>query len=135
MHSCTRAVPEDPGNARRDADMWQVSKGATLRYPHPGAPDERRRRFEEVYAANCGPILGYVLRRTDNPDDAADVGYLREQIVINPKTYAYMGYIDIAVRAHSSTGLDGTAHFRKGQILGWQALLGSGIVQRPGQLP
>jgi RNA polymerase sigma factor (sigma-70 family) len=53
--------------------MWQVSKGVTLRYPHPGGPDERRRRFEEVYAANCGPILGYVLRRTDNPDDAADV--------------------------------------------------------------
>jgi RNA polymerase sigma factor (sigma-70 family) len=56
--------------------MWLVSKGATLRYPHPGGPagsDERRRRFEEVYAANCGPILGYVLRRSDNPDDAADV--------------------------------------------------------------
>ena len=53
-----------------------------MRYPHPGGPDsldgpdgpdERRCRFEEVYAANCGPILGYVLRRTDSPDDAADV--------------------------------------------------------------
>jgi len=44
-----------------------------LRYPQPGGPDERRHRFEEMYAANCGPILGYVLRRTDNPDDAADV--------------------------------------------------------------
>jgi RNA polymerase sigma factor (sigma-70 family) len=55
------------------ADMWRVSKGATLRYPQPGGPDERRHRFEELYAANCGPILGYVLRRTDNPDDAADV--------------------------------------------------------------
>ena len=53
--------------------MWRVSKGATLRYPQPGGPDERRHRFEEMYAANCGPILGYVLRRTDNPDDAADV--------------------------------------------------------------
>jgi RNA polymerase sigma factor (sigma-70 family) len=53
--------------------MWRVSKGATLRYPQPGGPDERRHRFEELYAANCGPILGYVLRRTDNPDDAADV--------------------------------------------------------------
>jgi RNA polymerase sigma factor (sigma-70 family) len=53
--------------------MWWVSKGATLRYPQPGGPDERPRRFEEIYAANCGPILGYVLRRTDNPDDAADV--------------------------------------------------------------
>jgi DNA-directed RNA polymerase specialized sigma24 family protein len=53
--------------------MWRVSKGATLRYPQPGGPDERRHRFEELYAANCGPILGYVLRRTDNPHDAADV--------------------------------------------------------------
>src|ERR1700691_5963213 len=53
--------------------MLRVSKGATLRYPQPGGPDERRHRFEELYAANCGPILGYVLRRTDNPDDAADV--------------------------------------------------------------
>jgi hypothetical protein len=62
-------------------------------------------------------------------------GYLKEQIVINPKTYAYMGYVDVAIRAHSSTGLDGTAHFRVGQILGWEALLGSGIVRHPGQLP
>jgi hypothetical protein len=62
-------------------------------------------------------------------------GYLKEQIVINPKTYAYMGYVDVVVRAHSSTGLDGTAHFRVGQILGWEALLGSGIVRHPGQVP
>ena len=53
--------------------MWWVSKGATLRYPQSGGPDERRHRFEQMYAANCGPILGYVLRRTENPDDAADV--------------------------------------------------------------
>jgi hypothetical protein len=62
-------------------------------------------------------------------------GYLEQQIVINPRTYAYMGYVDVAVRAHTSTGLDGTAHFRRGQVLGWEAMLGSGIVQRPGQLP
>jgi hypothetical protein len=62
-------------------------------------------------------------------------GYIKEQIVINPRTYAYMGYVDVTVRAHTSAGLDGTAHFREGQILGWQALLASGIVQRPGQLP
>jgi RNA polymerase sigma factor (sigma-70 family) len=53
--------------------MWPVSKGATLRHPQPAGPDERRRRFEEVYAANHGPILGYVLRRTQSPHDAADV--------------------------------------------------------------
>jgi RNA polymerase sigma factor (sigma-70 family) len=36
-------------------------------------PDERRRRFEEIYAACHDPVLGYVLRRTGNGDDAADV--------------------------------------------------------------
>ncbi len=37
------------------------------------ASEARRRRFEEVYAANLAAITGYVLRRTANPDDAADV--------------------------------------------------------------
>jgi RNA polymerase sigma factor (sigma-70 family) len=46
---------------------------ATLADPHPTSPDEQRRRFEDVYAANCGPVLGYVLRRTGSSDDAADV--------------------------------------------------------------
>lgn len=35
--------------------------------------DDRRRRFEQVYNANHGPVLGYVVRRTGSPDDAADV--------------------------------------------------------------
>ena len=35
--------------------------------------EARRRRFEQIYAANHAAITGYVLRRTDNPDDAADV--------------------------------------------------------------
>ncbi|SNR26466.1 RNA polymerase sigma factor [Actinomadura mexicana] len=38
---------------------------------HP--PDDRRRRFEDVYAANRARILGYALRRTSDPQDAADV--------------------------------------------------------------
>jgi len=33
---------------------------------------ERRRRFEDLYAAHKVPLLGYTLRRTDNTDDAAD---------------------------------------------------------------
>jgi RNA polymerase sigma factor (sigma-70 family) len=35
--------------------------------------EARRHRFEQIYAANHAAITGYVLRRTDNPDDAADV--------------------------------------------------------------
>ncbi|GAA2431243.1 hypothetical protein GCM10010191_51210 [Actinomadura vinacea] len=35
--------------------------------------DERSARFEELYAAHLGHVTGYVRRRTDDPDDAADV--------------------------------------------------------------
>ncbi|MFB4306535.1 RNA polymerase sigma factor [Actinomadura sp. GTD37] len=41
--------------------------------PLDDPPDDRRRRFEEVYAANRARILGYALRRTSDPQDAADV--------------------------------------------------------------
>jgi RNA polymerase sigma-70 factor (ECF subfamily) len=34
---------------------------------------ERNDRFEALYAANYTPILGYALRRTASPDDAADI--------------------------------------------------------------
>ncbi|MFI0352965.1 RNA polymerase sigma factor [Actinomadura sp. 9N407] len=39
--------------------------------PHP--PDDRRARFEDIYASNRARILGYALRRTADPQDAADV--------------------------------------------------------------
>jgi RNA polymerase sigma factor (sigma-70 family) len=48
-------------------------KRATLAYSRSASPDEQRRRFEDVYVANCGPVLAYVLRRTRCCDDAADV--------------------------------------------------------------
>ena len=50
-----------------------MSKGETVPRPPIAEKDHRQRRFEAVYAAHRGPILGYVLRRTGNPDDAADV--------------------------------------------------------------
>jgi RNA polymerase sigma factor (sigma-70 family) len=53
--------------------MWSLSKGAALPSSPLTAQAERQHRFEAVYAAHHGPILGYLLRRTDSPDDAADV--------------------------------------------------------------
>jgi RNA polymerase sigma factor (sigma-70 family) len=35
--------------------------------------DDRRRRFEQVYAVHRAAILGYALRRAGSADDAADV--------------------------------------------------------------
>jgi hypothetical protein len=62
-------------------------------------------------------------------------GYDKDEIVINPATYAYLGREDVAVRAHTDIGGDGTFRIRKGHVLGWLAVLGSGIVQHAGQLP
>jgi RNA polymerase sigma factor (sigma-70 family) len=41
--------------------------------PPIAAQDERQRLFETMYAAHHAAIVGYVVRRTDSPDDAADV--------------------------------------------------------------
>jgi RNA polymerase sigma factor (sigma-70 family) len=49
--------------------MYPVSKGAHV----PSPPDNRRRRFDELYAAHHQQVLGYLLRRTESTDDAADV--------------------------------------------------------------
>ena len=40
-----------------------------------------------------------------------------------------------SAKAHQSVALDGLRQIRKGQVLSWVALLGSGIVRHPGQLP
>ena len=44
-----------------------------MTHPQPGGRDERHRRFEEIYGANCGPILAYLLRRVAAPEDSADL--------------------------------------------------------------
>ncbi len=62
-------------------------------------------------------------------------GWYKHELVINPVTYSYMGVKTVAVRAHADVGTDGTRQIRKGQVLGWEALLAAAIVRRPGQLP
>ena len=62
-------------------------------------------------------------------------GYLKREIVIDPVTYAPLGYKDVAIKDRTMAGLAGTRHIAKGHVLGWEALLGTAIVQRPGQLP
>jgi len=62
-------------------------------------------------------------------------GYIKAELVINPVTYAYMGDLFVAIKAHTAVGLDGTWKIKKGQVLGWSALLRSGIVHQAGQLP
>ena len=62
-------------------------------------------------------------------------GYLKLELVVDPDTYNYMGYEYVAVKDHAMTGTDGTRQVAAGHVMGWGALLGSAIVDKPGQLP
>jgi RNA polymerase sigma factor (sigma-70 family) len=53
--------------------MYPVSRGAIVPAPPDADAVERRRRFDELYAGSHREVLGYLLRRTQNTDDAADV--------------------------------------------------------------
>lgn len=62
-------------------------------------------------------------------------GYFKQEIVIDPDTYAYMGFKDVVIKDHAMVGTDGTRYVKVGHVMGWGALLGSAIVDKPGQLP
>lgn len=62
-------------------------------------------------------------------------GWEKQELVINPVTYAYMGFEWVALKAHTDVGTDGTRHIQKGQVLGWGALLKVAVVPKAGQLP
>jgi hypothetical protein len=62
-------------------------------------------------------------------------GYYKLELVIDPYTYTFMGFKDVAVRDHAMTGTDGTRYVKAGHVMGWAALLGQAIVEKPGQLP
>jgi RNA polymerase sigma factor (sigma-70 family) len=53
--------------------MYPVSRGAIVPSPPDAVSAAQRRRFDEIYAENHQQVLGYLLRRTENTDDAADV--------------------------------------------------------------
>jgi hypothetical protein len=61
-------------------------------------------------------------------------GFLKREIIINPRTYAYMGSLWVAVKAHTEHGTSpAVVHLHKGSVVGWNAILGSAIVQKAGQ--
>jgi hypothetical protein len=55
----------------------------------------------------------------------------KTEIIINPRTYTYMGLLEVAIKTH--TGY--RRHVRKGQIRTWGATISSAIVKKAGQRP
>jgi hypothetical protein len=62
-------------------------------------------------------------------------GWYKQELVISPVNYTYMGDKNVAVEARTIVATGGTRHIAKGQVLGWGALLQSAVVQHPGQIP
>jgi hypothetical protein len=62
-------------------------------------------------------------------------GYFKDEIVINPRAFAFMGEMQVAVKARTSVASDGTTHLKKGQAFAWYAVLQASIVHQAGQLP
>jgi hypothetical protein len=62
-------------------------------------------------------------------------GYYKQEIVVDPVTYAYLGEKAVAIANHESQPDDGQRMITKGQVPGWSALLDQAIVAEPGQLP
>ncbi|MEV0308546.1 CU044_5270 family protein [Nonomuraea fuscirosea] len=59
-------------------------------------------------------------------------GYLRDEIFIDPETYAYLGYRTIVVRDHREPAF---GEWQKGEIRDWNALVEAAVVQKAGQRP
>jgi hypothetical protein len=63
-------------------------------------------------------------------------GFLKQEIIVNPRTYAFMGLLWVAVRAKTEYGTSPrVARYQVGTIDSWTAVLGSGVVRKAGQLP
>jgi hypothetical protein len=73
--------------------------------------------------------------RTDAGFSITREGYFKDEIMVSPSTFAYLGLRDTAIVDHTTVALDGTFHIVKGQILAWQAVLTSGIVSQAGRRP
>jgi hypothetical protein len=56
--------------------------------------------------------------------------FWKMEIIINPRTYTNLGSLVVAIKTHTEYG----RQMHKGQIHAWNAILGSGIVKKAGQL-
>ena len=57
--------------------------------------------------------------------------FWKMEIIINPRTYAYMGLLVVATKTHTEYG----RYVHKGQVQAWNAVFGSAIVKKAGQVP
>jgi hypothetical protein len=115
-----------PVSARFQAELYGVLAGLPGVHFTLHAVDAAGRPGVGLYIVHDGYI--------DAGDNTTRKVTEVEEVIVNPRTYVYMGGLLIAVRGHLpyDTLL---AHPGSGTILESAAVLNSGIVSRPGQLP
>ncbi|GAA2093776.1 CU044_5270 family protein [Actinomadura alba] len=62
-------------------------------------------------------------------------GWLRIEVLLDRKTYRYLGERSVAIKSHTNKGLDRTMHVKRGTVQIYVVRVGAGIVDRPGQRP
>ncbi|WP_433179351.1 CU044_5270 family protein [Actinoallomurus sp. CA-150999] len=62
-------------------------------------------------------------------------GYLRDELILDARTYSYLGERSVVIKNHVSRGDDGTLRSRKGDIVQWSAQTRIGVVDKAGQRP
>ncbi|WP_165975445.1 CU044_5270 family protein [Actinomadura rubrisoli] len=62
-------------------------------------------------------------------------GWLHEELLLDPVTYAYLGERSVALKNHTSRGDDGSVSVRKGELQNLTVRTKAGIVDKAGQLP
>ncbi|WP_067488977.1 CU044_5270 family protein [Actinomadura hibisca] len=84
-------------------------------------------RFE-ARAADILGRRGVTLYRID--------GHIRSEIMVDPKTYAYLGFRFVVVKPHRDTNEHGVERrYKPGQILGWGGAATMAAVERAGDRP
>jgi hypothetical protein len=61
-------------------------------------------------------------------------GYLRQEILLDQKTYRYLGERTVAIKDHTEHATDGTWTTKKGGVINLDVRTASGIVDKPGQV-
>jgi len=110
-----------------EASMWDTALPSRLRAALYGALAKIPGTTYEAHAKDLAGRRGVTLYRVH-------YGYLRDEVIIDPKTYEYLGSRSFTIRAYKDPSGD-KQNAEKGEVWTWISKIGVGIVDRPGQRP
>ncbi|MBO2452436.1 CU044_5270 family protein [Actinomadura barringtoniae] len=110
-----------------EAGMWDKALPSRLRAAMYGALAKIPGTTYEAHAKDLLGRRGVTLYRVHH-------GYLRDEVIIDPKTYEYLGSRSYTIRAYKDPSGD-NQNAAKGEVWTWTAQIGVGVFDRPGDRP